>query len=537
MSILHAHAVRVNINGKFDSSTTKSESADDVPNAEALTLVIHKYNSPSNKLLRPVKIIERSDDVVVIHKSRPKRKQISRKRRPTSAYRSKIKQSSKGSSSNFGGFKDFTSSDFRYSPFPSNNFGEPPRASNKYKARPPIIESYNFNSQPNRPSSPSGSTQFSQYGPPSFNQFDSPSFNSQFGSSSTLKTLQQQQNNFPSFSIDAVNEASNSNIYRNSDVTKFSQPISNFPLESGSSFNSQKTSYGAPIRSSVIPNNFQTSLNLNSNQFTPSNNFPKLPNRYEQSDFSTPIRTNPFAENNFPHDFSIFNEVVESQKTQTPPTHNNNRFKNFNKFQNYDYDYKSNLNPSSADVDDDDDNDSLDYLFTTKRPRATTTTTTTTTTTQAPTVINRPKKRAFGRKKRPGRISQSHILDSDDLRDAFTESSDFHEVSLSSDDFLNFDSQRNGRRNAQQNLHEIHSTLKAARNQNSLLRSVLGDNFEIESIQKSLEKEPQHSNHNFAFQRKRDLNEFSVGSEISFGGIPLEWNGDLRTLPKNHKYF
>lgn len=104
-------------------------------------------------------------------------------------------------------------------------------------------------------------------------------------------------------------------------------------------------------------------------------------------------------------------------------------------------------------------------------------------------------------------------------------------------------------------LHEIHSTLKAAR-QNPALRQALGDDFQIVSIEKSLEKNGGGGGANtnfggFNFQRRGDneqqqpsnnrneqFGEFSVGGEIAFSEIspPNIWNGDMNSFPRNHRY-
>lgn len=579
VSAIHTHGVRVDTGS--ETSTKDSESADK-PKAEALTVVIHKFVNTPSKQKRPIQVIDRNDDVVVIHSNRPKRRPNSRKRRPSSSqYRSKIKQFSPGSSS-IGGFKDFGPSDaFRFPPFPTKNYGEPPRTSNKYKFRQPPsknFESYNFNSQPNKRSKKPTPV----YGPPpTFNQFES-TYNQQLGSPSNhegkLQTLQQQQNNFPSFSIDTV-EPVNSN-YQGSSSNRYPQPIADFPLDSGSSFNSPKTSYGDLRTQGVassgnfqfnptpLDNDYDSNLNdspiskLNSNlrqnvnqnrnpkptqnfqnpsqnfqnpsQNLQNSNFPKLPNRYEPKDFSTPTRTNPLSVNPF-NDYSNYNDVSESQNVQKTQNNNRNRnnFNTFNKFHNFDYDFKGQRNE-----DDDQDDDNLSYLYTTRR------TTTTTTTTEQPTTTKRPRKNVFGKRKRPAKIPNNHNLDTDDLRDAFTESSDFHEVSLASDDYLNFDSQRkNKRNNRPQHLHEIHSTLKTAQSQNHALRTALGDDFEILSIHKSLEKNPNEVDFGNlpGFERRRDnrVNEFNVGSGINFGAAasPVVWGGDFNNFPRNHRPF
>lgn len=272
-------------------------------------------------------------------------------------------------------------------------------------------------------------------------------------------------------------------------------------------------------------------INKNNNN-QQSNNFPKLPSKYEESDFSTPTRHNPLNSNSFTSDFTHI-DLDDSRNVVSTANRQKNRF---NKFNNYDYDFRNHRNPFIAlddDEDDDDDADNnADYLFSaTRRPK-----TTTTTTTEHTTTTRRYKKGAF--KKHKGKLSQNHNLDTDDLRDAFTEStnSDFHEVALNSDDFLNFDSQRNHRKSQQTQLHEIHSTLKAAR-KNPALRQALGDDFQIVSIQKSLEKDPSNVD---LFQRRHDtqrFREFHVGSEINFSqAAPVVWNGEMNNFPRNHRF-
>lgn len=522
------------------SSTEKSESVDDqLPKAEALTLVIHKHVP-----LRPVKVIERKDDVVVIHtngNSRNKRKPSTRRRRPSNQYRSKIRSPS--SPSNFGGFKDFSSNDLRFPPFPSKNFKA---NSLKVKNGPPPPKSgpsYDYSPKPRRPQKRPQSkpleTVSPSYGPPTINHIDSHFVQP--------VTLQQQKHNFPTFTINALEPAS-SNFYSTNDLTKFSPAIGNFPLGDGSSFDVQKTSYGEPIKSASTPDtsSYQFNSNLASilNQANKNNqianNFPKLPSKYEESEFSTPIRHNPLHSNSFTSDFSNINlglDLDDSKNVLSPSNRQKNRF---NKFNNYDYDFRNHKNPLIGlddDDNDDDEYDNLEYAYstTTRRPRITKFTTTTTT--EASTT-KRYKKGAFGKRNR-GKVSQDHNLDTDDLRDAFTESTnnDFHEIALNSDDFLNFDSQRNHRKShSPSQLHEIHSTLKAAR-RNPALRQALGDDFQIVSIQKSLEKDPSTVD---LFQRRHDTQryrEFQVGGEINFSqSSPVVWNGEMNNFPRNHKF-
>lgn len=548
--IVHSSAIRV----ETKNDAVVSGNGDD-PKAEALTLVVHRF-PPSSKL-RPIKIIDdRNDEVVVIHNNRPKRKPNSRKRRPSSSqYRSKIKYST-GGSSNFGGFKDFTSNDYRqgspsdyrqssssrFPPFPSKNFGEPIRTSNKYKFGPTAFEGYAYNSPPSKKSKRPSSRPTKVYGPPpSYNQYNQD--NSSPFDGQTLQTLQQHHSGFPSYSVDTVEPSSSNYFGTNSER----QPISNFPLEAGSSFNYPKTSYGNPVRaqtSSYSNFSYNPSLlatNLSSNQNSNSN-FPKLPSRYEPKDFSTPTRTNPLGGSPFlTPDYNSFNDVSESQNLQTALNQNQsrNRFKNFNKFNNFDYDFKGqtsgqkNSSPSEEGYDDESDN--LESVYSTRRPLFASTTTTTST--EAPPVTKRPKKNVFGKRKRPVKVSQTHILDTDDLREAFTESTDFHEVALSSDDFINFDSQRHNKRAQNSQFpHEIHSTLKTARKQSSALRSALGDDYQIVSIEKSLEKNP--SEVGLGFQRKSD-DHVSVGSDLSFGPTAEAssvWQGDFENFPRNHRF-
>ncbi|CAH1719841.1 unnamed protein product [Chironomus riparius] len=531
ISLIHSfYAVRVDTN--VVSSTEKSESVDDqLPKAEALTLVIHKHVP-----LRPFKVIERKDDVVVIHTNgnRNKRKPSTRRRRPSNQYRSKIRSSS--NPSHFGGFKDFSSNDSRFPPFPSKNF----RASSpKVKNGPPPKSnpSYDYNPKSRRPPKRPPTKQLESvspsYGPPTINHIDSHFVQP--------VTLQQQQHNFPTFTINALEPAS-SNFYSTNDVTKYSPAIGNFPLSDGSSFDVQKTSYGEPIKSASTPDtsSYQFNSNVASilNQINKNNqvahNFPKLPSKYEESEFSTPIRHNPLNSNSFTSDFSNI-DLGDSKNVLSTSNTQKNRF---NKFNNYDYDFRNHKNPLIGLEDDgDDEYDNLEYTYstTTRRPR---TTKSTTTTTEFSTTRRYNKKGAFGKRNR-GKLSQEHNLDTDDLRDAFTESTnnDFHEIALNSDDFLNFDSQRNHRKSSSPSqLHEIHSTLKAAR-RNPALRQALGDDFQIVSIQKSLEKDPRTED---LFQRRHDTQryrEFHVGGEINFSqSSPVMWNGEMNNFPRNHKF-
>lgn len=515
-----------------------------MPKAEALTLVIHKHLP-----LRPVQVIERKDDVVVIHTSkRSKRKQNSRRRRPSNQFRSKIKSSPSGSS--FGGFKDFTPSDLRFPTFPSKNF----KTSNRGKEGPPSKNrpSYNFPQKPKRTQRPQKTKveqSFSQsYGPPTNQQSYGPPAVSHIDTSHYVQpiTLQQQQSSFPSFSINALEPASSNTFFNSNDGNKFSNQIGSFPLGGGSSFNVPKTSYGEPVRSaSTDINSYQHNSNVASllNQANKSNNnnnnnnrgsnngFPKLPSKYEDSDFSTPNRHNPLKSNSFTSDYT---NIDLDEEKEVSFNNNRDRQKNrFNKFNNYDYDFRNHKNPLIGLDDDnvDDEYDNLEYLFSsTRKPKSTTTTEISTT--------KRYRKGAFGKRNKP-KLSQDHNLDTDDLRDAFTESTnnDFHEVALNSEDFLNFDSQRNHRKSSSPSqLHEIHLTLKAAR-KNPALRQAIGDDFQIVSIQKSLEKDPSMVD---LFERRHDaqrFREFKVGSEINFSqAAPVMWNGEINSFPKNHKF-
>lgn len=579
-SNIQTNAIRVDSNIQ-PATRPVSESVD--PKAEALTLVIHNF--PMNKFL-PVKLNDRNDDVVVIHSNRLKRKPTSRNRRPSSQFRSKIKHP--GSASSFGGFKD-SSSDYHFPPFPTKNFAEPQRASNKFKNGPKPNEGYSYNP----PSKKRPKKKPPIYGPPpTLNQFES-SYDSQTYDSpsspsngqsydipsppsngqrlQTLQSIQQHQTHFPTFSIDAADPTAN---FYSASNDQFPQPINNFPLEQAPTYNSHKTSYGNPVHGNPSnfnfnPNILGTTLNSNlnanlgsqsssysnfnqkvrspepiqnqnkknhqnQNQNSNSNsNFPSLPSRYEPKEFSTPTRQNPLTGNGnqFWNEYNGSNDGSESQNvpsTANPNKNHNreNKISSFNKFNNFDYDFTGQKNSPPEEEEDD---GSYDYVYTTRRA------TTTTTTEEPEPSTKRPKKSVFGKRKRPARIPQTHTLDTDDLRDAFTESSDFHEISLNSDDFINFDSQRHNKRNQQQNLHEIHSTLKTARNQNSALRSVLGDDFEIVSVQKSLEKDPNEEDP-FGFQRKQDQ---GFDSDISFAPLaatPVMWNGDVGNFPRNHRF-
>jgi hypothetical protein len=377
----------------------------------------------------------------------------------------------------------------------------------------------------------------------------------------TLQQQKQQNNhNFQSYSQGSAeppqnnffnNEASKysqhqqqqQNTFFANDISKF-PTISSFPLGGGSSFDIPKTSYGEPVRSASnidttsyqFNSNVASALNnlnkVNKGNSGSNNNFPKLPSKYETSEFSTPTRHNPLHSNSFTSDFSTFDL---SEKTTRQPNLANvpNRF---NKFNNYDYDFRNNhrtpLHPVVDDDDDDDDDEDLDYLYsTTSRPRPRPTTSTTT---EFTTTTRKFKKGIFGKRKRPVKLAQDHNLDTDDLRDAFSEATndDFHEVSLNSDDFLNFDSQRNVKKN---HLNELRSNLKLAK-RNPALRSALGDDFQILSVQKSLEKDPSNVD---LFQRRRDENfrEFRVGGDLRFSNAsPVMWDGDMSKKPHNHRF-
>lgn len=557
----------VNVKGSAanagSSLRVSSESAVDNPKAEALTLVIHDLpTSPRLANIPPqVKLIkERSDDVVHVFHTRPKRqRQSSRKRRPSSSsnFRSRIKSPPSYQSSNFGGFKDFTSSDFRN---PPRGFAEPPRAKNKYKFGPPNSEGYSYSpsQKPAKKSQkrerPAGGPSKNFGPPPSQNQVDTqfaaaPSSASQnfFVDHGSIQTLQQHAGNFGNF--DAPQSNFNAGFDNNE---QFVKPLNNFPLEKGPSYNFPKTSYGYPVRSintpqgitktnqfSVLGTNLDGSVNPT---------FPKFPNRYEQTDFSTPQRSNPTQIQNHFFNSGITNNnnggnFEDPSEQQNFPTQSNRvNFKQFNKFKNFDYDFNKRY-PGLVDDDEDDEADeSTDYVFKARRPVPTTTTTTTTTPFPF-TPKSRPnKKKNFGggRKNRPGKVPQTHNLDTDDLRDAYGEATDIMEYSSSAEDYKNFqpdfDSQRNTRRNHNPtNLHELSSTLKSAKIQNHALRTALGDDFQLVSIHKSLEKNPRDVD--FGFLKKNDYfnREFNVGGEINFGGQQQQQHSWPENFPKNHR--
>lgn len=546
------------------SSLAGSESTADHPKAEALTLVIHDLpTSPRLANIPPqVKVVkERSDDIVHVYHTRPKRqRQSSRKRRPSSNsnFRSRIK-SPPSSQSNFGGFKDFSSSDFRN---PPRGFGEPPRATNKYKFGPPQksqqqqFEGYNY-SPPQKQSNKKSQkrerppiAKVKNIGPPNIPQSQN-QLDAQFAAAPSSASQAFFVNHSPAHNFPPQHDAAQS-----SNDDHFIRPLNDFPLEKGPNFNFPKTSYGYPVRQHVNSNPNSNPGITKTNQFsvlgtnldgTPNSNFPRLPNRYEQNEFSNPSRPNLLNNGNnqnhqnqnlFVNEFNVGNSPDATQNY--PQQSNRHSFRQFNKFKNFDYDYKNRFTSPSDDDDDEEADYSSDYVFKSKRPVIPTTTTTTTTTPYPFTTKHRPKK-SFGKKNRPGKVSQSHNLDTDDLRDAYGDSSDFHEIiSSSAEDYkgfnTEFDSQRNTRRNQNPvNLHELPSTLK---NHQNTLRSALGDNFEIVSVQKSLEKDPRDVNLNLGFIKKHDFfnREFSVGSELNFGHTQHNpaavWP---ENFPKNHR--
>jgi hypothetical protein len=307
-----------------------------------------------------------------------------------------------------------------------------------------------------------------------------------------------------------------------------------------------KTSYGEPVRSassqSTSSYQFNSIAANQQNKYSNNagNNFPiaKLPNRYETSDFQTPTRHNPLHANNF--DLGNLDGLSETKNVLASLPENVNRGKNrFNKFNNFDYEF----GVKDYDDDDEEEEEASDFVFTTRKPLLRfTPTTTTTTIVPFTTTTKRSKKGVFGKRKRPAKVN--HNLDVDELRDAFTEASndDFQEVKINSEDYLNFDSMRKVRKGSQTPFHEIHSTLKAAR-KNPALREALGDDFQIVSIEKSLEKNPRDVDlSGFRLQRREDeenqqqYQEFNVGSEINFSNGKNTWNGDVDNFPRNHRF-
>jgi hypothetical protein len=370
--------------------------------------------------------------------------------------------------------------------------------------------------------------------------------------------------------------------------TKYQEPkkpsqndyaINNFPLDNGyvpDLYKTSMSSYDAPAYNKENFENYppvfgaKTTSNTNSNP-------PPLPNHYEQQDFKTPTRTSnglQTGSNSFynPQDYTTYlNDVSESKKVPVK-TKQKSKYPKVS-FEDLEQQLKSiTLPPSFHDPDDD-----LKYAFSQK---------TTTTTTK------RPKYRR--RKKPKEQPNYPHTLDADDLKDAYGDNTDFHEVSLTPDELLEFEPQRkvvnarptaithpkqfNRYKNSDKHLDQsdsyseevtepprskIHSTLTRSRIRNGNrqnnpmsypLKSPNQHNDEKVEIM-SIEKSKSHSFYggavpeneflnSFGLARRSDdlINEFSVGTGISFGGsnqkdtITGVWNADYDPLPKNHKY-
>lgn len=351
--------------------------------------------------------------------------------------------------------------------------------------------------------------------------------------------------------------------------------INNFPLDNGyvpDLYKTSVSSYDAPAYKKENFENYPPGTQFSSNP-------PPLPNHYDQHEFKTPTRTSnglQTGSNSFydPQDYTTYlNDVSESKKIPVK-TKQKSKYPKVN-FEDLEQQLKSiTLPPSFSDSEDD-----LRYAFTQRTPTTTTTTTT-----------KRPK---YRRRKKPQYASNNqHTLDTDDLKDAFSDNTDFHEVSLTPDELLEFEPQRkvvnNARptaitnpnqfsryKNSYKNVEptaseseevtepprsKIHSTLTRSRIRNGNRNKptsypLKSPNQKDEKIEMSIEKSKSHAFYggavpeneflnSFGLARRSDdsVNEFSVGTGISFGGanqgdtITGVWNSDYDPLPKNHKY-
>lgn len=495
---------------------------------------------------------------------------------------------------------------------PSHKYGSPPSASafptgisSSSPNFPPSFQSssntFHSVSSPNFPSStsnfpsspsnfPSGSSNFpsgSSNFPPS-----SPNFPTSPGGSSSSS------GSFPPFQQSGGSKdfIENSNIdfeIKPSafDSEKYQEPkkpkIPDFPLESGYVKDLYKTTVSSYDVPTYDHGNGAVSFSMSSAK---APTVPKLPNYYDQNEFKTPTRTSNGLQASSaniydPEDYTAYlNDVSESKKIHVKAKQ---KYKNSppTKFEELEKELKSIRIPSEESRDD------IKYAFTSRTSPITTTTT---------------KKPRYRRKKKPKVPSNQHNLDTDDLRDAFGDNTDFHEVSLTPDELLDFEPQRKVKHSrpvgvtnpnnyvllsSQNHNHEesseedngvteptrtkIHSTLTRSRiknankpNYSSLYpskskKSKNSDGVHIVSIEKS----KSHSFYggavpesefmkNYGLSRRNDdrqqeINEFSVGTGISFG-VPIQqqsnrnsrlgdtitgvWDADYDPLPKNHKF-
>ncbi|XP_062565340.1 uncharacterized protein LOC134227704 [Armigeres subalbatus] len=238
-----------------------------------------------------------------------------------------------------------------------------------------------------------------------------------------------------SFFGDGSSFTSNKDLISHTRLTDTEAHKHQFPLEGfkPNPFRTPLTSYEVPIthtKSNLfeptkdfdlssykkIPNTYSTSSISSTHSSSPSSTdedddeyYPSLPNRYEQDQFHTPSKPNPnkplsssvqtINDNDpFSNLNSYYDDVSESQKISV----------------------KTKTKHSEPTI----DSFSIEDLYS-----------------PTPSTAKRNKPR---RKKKPKPISAPtpHNLDTDDLRDAYGSSSDFHQVAIDADEFLEFEPQK-----------------------------------------------------------------------------------------------
>lgn len=260
-----------------------------------------------------------------------------------------------------------------------------------------------------------------------------PTFGGHFSQSSFTNSKQPSYQSSPSF----IGDSSNFNF--NKDQTSFTHhtetPKNQFPLESfrQNPFRTPLTSYEVPIshtKSNLFeptkdfdslykknPNTYSTSSISSTHSTSHSSTdedddeyYPSLPNRYEQDQFHTPAKPNPNK------------SLVSSVQT----INDNDPFSNLNSYydgvsesQRVSVKTKTKLSEPPPE-----DGFSIEELYS-----------------PVPSTVNRNKIR---RKKKPKPVTNpvAHNLDTDDLRDAYGSSSDFHQVAIDADEFLEFEPQK-----------------------------------------------------------------------------------------------
>ncbi|XP_039440774.1 adhesive plaque matrix protein [Culex pipiens pallens] len=356
------------------------------------------------------------------------------------------------------GYEDTFSTSYETSYTDQNSFGEPPASYGK-----PIHPSPTFGSPPFAYGQSSISYQGSSFGKPSFDEASFEGFGKQvYGGSSDLDefpgiiegpTRTYSSNRIPNFggspSIPSHVHSKSPSYQQPSSfldnrpsftshkeppsytrLTEVDNPQHQFPLEG---YN--KDPYRTPLTSYEVPltqqkpqlfeptKDFDSSYKKGTNSYPPTSvvsthstshsstdsdeedYYPSLPNRYEQEQFHNPSKQNP--------------NKTPSNSIQT--INDNDPFTSFNTY----YDGVSESQKVSVKTKTNKDNFSLEEFYSATPPSSKRTKTT------------RRKK-----KPKPSNTPVAHNLDTDDLRDAFGSSSDFHQVAIDADEFLEFEPQK-----------------------------------------------------------------------------------------------